>query len=94
MAKAIPPDILYKFFPSKREDFFDMPALRFTPIRELNDPFESNLSLGNKIIPRKPYFIFICLTSRTLYSLSSTFLHSSRYRSFLTISLSPAGPKA
>lgn len=48
MVKAIPPDILYKFFPSKREDFFDMPALRFTPIRELNDPFESNLSLGNK----------------------------------------------
>jgi len=32
MVKAIPPDILYKFFPSKREDFFDMPALRFTPI--------------------------------------------------------------
>lgn len=49
MVKAIPPDILYKFFPPKREDFFDMPSLRFTPIRELNDPFESNLSLGSKI---------------------------------------------
>lgn len=47
MAKATPPDILYKFFPSKREDFFINPSLRFTPIKELNDPFESNIVLNS-----------------------------------------------
>lgn len=36
------PHTLYKYLPESRIDFFDRPKLRFTPITELNDPFESS----------------------------------------------------
>lgn len=45
MPKAKPPAILYKYLPAKRVDFFEQPCLRFTPIEELNDPFETQLAL-------------------------------------------------
>lgn len=45
MSKAKPPAILFKYLPAQRIDFFEQPCLRFTPIEELNDPFETQLAL-------------------------------------------------
>jgi len=39
------PPTVYKYLHSDRIDFFDCPCLRFTPIEELNDPFESLVSM-------------------------------------------------
>lgn len=44
MPRFTPPPSLYKYLPA-REDFFDRPCLRFSPTKELNDPFESQLSM-------------------------------------------------
>lgn len=46
MPKSTPPPSLYKYLPSQRIDFFDLPCLRFTPVKELNDPFESQISMA------------------------------------------------
>lgn len=40
-----PPLTLYKYLPD-RIDFFDSPCLRFTPINELNDPFECRFTVN------------------------------------------------
>lgn len=45
MPKAKPPAVLYKYLPAQRIDYFELPCLRFTPIEELNDPFETQLAL-------------------------------------------------
>lgn len=45
MTKSIPPPLLYKYLPD-RDDFFEKPCVRFTPINELNDPFESQLCVS------------------------------------------------
>lgn len=36
----MPPKILYKYFSSERSAFFLSPMLRFSPLTDLNDPFE------------------------------------------------------
>ncbi|MCL2789559.1 MAG: DUF2971 domain-containing protein [Desulfobulbus sp.] len=41
--KCLTPGILYKYTPF-RESFFDAPILRFSPLNELNDPFELSLA--------------------------------------------------
>lgn len=46
MPKSSPPPSLYKYLPPQRIDFFDLPCLRFTPVKELNDPFESQISMA------------------------------------------------
>lgn len=33
-------DILYKYFPAERSNFFKLPEIRFSPTGEFNDPFE------------------------------------------------------
>lgn len=38
------PAILYKYLPPARQSFFVHPQVRFTPLNELNDPFEGRVS--------------------------------------------------
>lgn len=40
------PDIVYKYFPPERFTFFFKPLVRFTPLSELNDPFEGRTVFG------------------------------------------------
>ena len=43
---------VYKYFPNSRHSFFIKPLLRFTPIKDLNDPFECRSSFKYMCSPR------------------------------------------
>ncbi len=45
--------LLYKYFPAHRYDFFYRPCIRFTPLQELNDPFECRSILFEKYHPER-----------------------------------------
>ena len=45
--------LLYKYFPAHRYDFFNRPCIRFTPLQELNDPFECRSLLFEKYHPEQ-----------------------------------------
>jgi hypothetical protein len=40
------PEVLFKYFPPERCDFFSQPMLRFTPLFEFNDPLEGQIAFN------------------------------------------------
>ena len=48
MEDLTPPTVLYKYYPVQRKDFFCKQLIRFTPLAELNDPYECCIIFGGE----------------------------------------------
>ena len=76
MSRFEAPPTVYKYLHSDRIDFFECPCLRFTPIEELNDPFESLISM-HKEGSESPFFALLRLAqvdmNPVLHSMLNTF---------------------